>query len=138
VIMCLGIRSLSYAAKVIPVIYILIGAVGFYVILLVFTKIVFQRDVTSELLLITIWAAIESSAIAVLLGVGCFGVGRAWTMAAVMILATLVGIVCYVLYYRLEGMARFWDGLIPLMVDAVAVATFLVMLALPSVQRFGL
>jgi hypothetical protein len=129
-IMSLGINSLFQAGKGFPVMYILPGAVAFYIILLAVTKIAFQRIVTSELLLITIWAALEWSAIAVLQGSGRFSMGQALTLAALVLLATGAGIVCYILHYRLDETSRFWNGLIPLIVDAGVVTVFLAMLAL--------
>jgi hypothetical protein len=129
-IMSLGINSLSQVRKGIPVMYILLGAVAFYIILLAVTKIAFQRAVTSELLLIIVWAALEWSAIAVLHGSGRFGMRQALTLAILVALATGAGIVCYILHYRLNEAARFWNGLIPLIADAGVVAVFLAALAL--------
>jgi hypothetical protein len=129
-IMSIGINSLSRAGKGFPVMHILLGAAAFFIILLGVTKIAFQRAVTSELLLITVWGALEFSAIAVLQGSGRFGMGQALTLAALVALATGAGIVCYILHYRLDETARFWNGLIPLMVDAGVVAVFLVVLGL--------
>lgn len=129
VTMSFGIKTLSQAAKGVPVMYILLGAVVFYFILLAVTRIVFQRIVTSELLLITVWAALECSAIAVLYGSGRFGLGRALTLAVLVALATGIGIVCYVLHYRLDETSRYWNGLIPLIVDGGVVAVFLTVLA---------
>ncbi len=125
-----GIESLSHAGKRLPVVYILLGAAAFYIVLLAATKLAFQRPVTSELLLITLWAALEGSAIAVVQGSGRFSVGQGLTLAALVVLATGAGLVCYVLHYRLDEVARFWNGLIPLMVDAGVVTVFLAMLAL--------
>lgn len=125
-----GIETLSQAGKGFPVVYILLGAVALYIILLAITRIAFQRPVTAELLLITVWAALEGSAIAVLQGSGRFNPGQAWTLAALTLLATCVGIVCYILYYRLDDISRFWNGLIPLLVDAGVVTLFLAVLAL--------
>ena len=129
-IMSIGINSLSQVGKGFPVMYILLGAIAFYIILLAVTKIAFQRAVTSELLLITIWAALEWSAIAVLQGSGRFSMGQVLTLAALLVLATGAGIVCYILHYRLDEISRFWNGLIPLIVDAGVVTVFLAMLAL--------
>jgi hypothetical protein len=129
-ILSIGINSLSQAGKGFPVVYILLGAVAFYILLLVVTKITFQRAVTSELLLITIWAALECSAIAVLHGSGRFSLGQVLTLVALVVLATVVGIVCYILHYRLDDISRFWNGLIPLIVDTGMVTVFLAMLAL--------
>ena len=85
---------------------------------------------TSELLLITFWAALEWSAIAVLQGSGRFSMGQALTLAALVLLATGAGIVCYILHYRFDETLRFWNGLIPLVVDAGVVTAFLAVLAL--------
>ena len=125
-----GISSLSQADKGFPVLCILLGAAVFYIILLAVTRIIFQRPVTSELLIITIWAALEGSAIAVLQGSNRFNPWQVWTLVTLVMLATGTGIVCYILYYRLDEISRFWNGLIPLIVDTGVVTVFLVMLAL--------
>jgi hypothetical protein len=125
-----GIETLSRAGKGFPVAYILLGAITLYIILLGVTRIVFQRPVTAELLLIIVWAALEGSAIAVLQGSNWFSLGQALTLATLMLLAAGVGIVCYILHYRLDDFLRFWNGLIPLIVDAGVVTLFLAVLAL--------
>lgn len=126
----IGIKSLSQAGKGIPLAYILLGAAALYLILLAVTTILFKRIVTSELLLITVWAAVECSAIAVLHGSSRFSMGQAMALAVLVLLATITGIVCYILHYRLDETARFWNGLIPLMVDGGVVAVLLAVLAL--------
>lgn len=125
-----GIESLSQAGEGFPVIYILLGAAVLYVIFLAVTRIAFQRSVTAELLLIIVWAALEGSAIAVLQGSGRFSPGQALTLVTLVVLATGIGMVCYILHYRLDESPRFWNGLIPLMVDAGVVTVFLAVLAL--------
>lgn len=129
-IMFSGIGLLFQAGKGFPVTSILLGAAVFYIILLAITRIAFQRTVTSELLLIIVWSALEISAIAVLQGDGRFSTGQALTLAALVILATGIGIICYILYYRLDEISRFWNGIIPLIVDAGVDTVFLVVLAL--------
>ncbi len=129
-IMSLGIKSLSQVGKGFPVMYILLGAVAFYIILLAVTIIAFRRVVTSELLLITAWAALELAAIAVLQGSGRFGMGQVLTLAALVGLATGAGLVCYILHYHLDETLRFWNGLIPLIVNEGVVMVFLAVLAL--------
>ena len=126
----LGIKSLASPGKSYPVTYILLGAVVLYILLVVITKIGFQRPVTSELLLITIWGALEGSAIAVLRSNDRFSLVQTLTLAALVLLATCTGIVCYILYYRLDEVTRFWNGLIPLIADAGVVTVFLTVLAL--------
>jgi hypothetical protein len=125
-----GINALSQTGKGFALMYILLGAVAFYLVCLVVTKLVFQRAVTSELLLITVWAALEFSALAVLQGSGRFSAGQTLTLAVLVALATGVGLLCYVLHYRLDEVPRFWNGLVPLIVDAGVLLGFLGVLAL--------
>jgi hypothetical protein len=125
-----GIKTLSQAGKNFLAGYILLGAVVFYVIFLVVTRFAFQRIVTSELLLITVWAALELSVIFVLQGSQRLHSGQVLTLVLLVALGTIVGMVCYVLHYRLDESARFWNGLIPLMVNAGAVLALQILLAL--------
>ena len=129
-ILVLGIEALSQVGQGFPVMVILLGAAAVYILLLAVTKVVFQRAVTSELLLIVVWAALECSVLAVLRSSGRFSLGQALTVGALVALATGIGLVCYVLHYRLDETARFWNGLIPLIVDAGVVTVFLAVLAL--------
>ncbi len=131
-VMSLGITSLSQDGKGFPGMYIFIGWVALFIILLAVTKIAFHRVVTSELFFITIWAALEWAAIAVVQGSGRFGMKQALALAALVALATVAGVVCYILHYTLDETARFWNGLIPLIVDEGVVAVFLAVLALSS------
>ncbi|WP_434509754.1 hypothetical protein [Desulfitobacterium sp. AusDCA] len=51
-------------------------------------------------------------------------------MLAVLIgTAVIVGLICYLLYFRLEGMPSYWDGMVPLIMDALVVAVFLGVMA---------
>ena len=125
VVLSLGIGSLPRVAKGIPVIIIPLAAIALYIISLSVTKTFFHRPVTSEILVMFVWAAVECSAIAALSLSGRFGTGQTVLLSVLVALATCVGLVCYVLYYRLDGMPSFWDGFIPLATDAVVVAVFL-------------
>jgi hypothetical protein len=120
-----GINSLSQDSKGLPVRFILMGGAALFFVLLPVTAIAFHRIVTSELILIHIWASLELSAVAVLYGTGRFGVGRAATLAALVGIATVAGLICYVLYYRLDETARYWNGMVPLTTDAFVMAVFL-------------
>jgi len=125
VVLSLGIGSLPRVAKGLPVIIIPLAAIALYIISLSVTKTFFHRPVTSEVLVMFVWAAVECAAIAALNLSGRFGTGQTALLSVLVALATCVGLVCYVLYYRLDGMPSFWDGFIPLAVDAVVVAVFL-------------
>ncbi|WP_088227383.1 hypothetical protein [Desulfosporosinus sp. FKB] len=124
ILMTAGIVSLSFISKGLPVRFILIGGAVLYVLLFFVTTIVFHRIVTLELMVIDIWAILELSAVAVLFGTGRFGAGRAAVLVALVGIATVVGLICYVLYYRLDGMSSYWDGMVPLIIDLFVMAVF--------------
>jgi len=124
-----GIKWLSQDSKGLPVKFILLGSAAVFLILLLVTVIVFHRMVTSELLIIHIWAALELSMVAVLHGTGQFGLGRVAILSALIGIAFVVGLICYILYYRLDGTASYWDGMIPLIMDAFVMSVFLGVLA---------
>jgi len=90
------------------------GHLGFsyvgLIFLLMLTTVAFHRIVTSELMIIHIWAALELSAVAVLYGIGHFEPGQAAALAALVGIAFIVGLICYVLYYRLDGMSSYQVG----------------------------
>jgi len=119
-----GIHALSNRTKGVPVSSVLLGCAALFVLLLLVTTIVFRRPITSELIIIHIWTALELSAVAVLYNAGRFGMGSAVTLAVLAGIATVIGLVTYVLYYRLEGTASYRDGMIPLISDAVVMAVF--------------
>jgi hypothetical protein len=124
-----GINALAGPETGPAVGFILGGALVSFFLLVAITVFAFQRVLTSELFLIIIWAALEAAVLAVLQGSGRFSLGQAGILAALVGVAMIVGLVCYVLHYRLDEVARFWNGLIPLVVDAGVVAVFLVVQA---------
>lgn len=125
-----GLGSLPQTGKGFQSVSFLLGAVAFYIILLIVTRFAFQRSVTAESLLISLWAAQEGLAIGVLHGNSRLSMAQALILALLVVLATGAGIVCYILHYRLDETARFWNGLIPLIVDTGVVIVFLAVLAL--------
>jgi hypothetical protein len=120
-----GISSPAVSGLAVPVLYVLAAAAVSYVLLLEVTRIVFHRPVTSELLVMIVWATAELAAIAALRYSGRFGVAQIAVLSPLVVLATFAGVVCYVLYYNLDAEASFTAGLIPLIVDAGVVSVFL-------------
>ena len=125
VALSLGIVSLPRVTKGVPVALIPLAAIALYIVSLFVTKTLFHRPMTSEILVMFVWFAVECAAIVALNLSGRFGTGQTVLLSVLVFLATFVGLVCYVLYYRLDGFPSFWDGFIPLAVDAVVVAVFL-------------
>jgi len=129
VLMSGGINTLSKDAKSVPVWLILLCGTVLFAVMLLVTTAVYHRPMTSELIIIHIWAVLELCAVAVLYGTGRFGMGRTVLLLTLVGIASVAGVICYVLYYRLEGTASYRDGMVPLIIDASVMAVFLGVLA---------
>lgn len=129
VLMSGGINTLSKDAKSVPVWLILLGGTVLFVVMLLVTTAVYHRPMTSELIIIHIWVVLELCAVVVLYGTGRFGLGRTVLLLTLIGIAFVAGVICYVLYYRLEGTASYLDGMAPLIIDASVMAVFLGVLA---------
>ena len=89
------------------------GAV-LYVVLLVMTKAVFHRQVTSELLIITGWVILETAICNYMYMTGLFTMKDAVIFSVVILIAGIVSLICYILYYELPYVKGYIDGCIPL------------------------
>ena len=107
-----GIRSLWIAAA---------GAVV-YALLLAVTILIFHRQVTSELLIITAWTVLELCTLSFLYRCGSLSDGAGLLLAGLVMAATVGSLVCYLLYYRLPYTAGFVDGCIPLALAVITIA----------------
>jgi hypothetical protein len=126
----LGASTFSRYPRCAPVWAILLAAAVFYVAAWFITFRFFKREVTAELLVMTAWAALEFLLINVLYGTGRFSLTVSLLAIGAVSLAMVVGLVCYVLYYRLSPYPSFWDGLIPLAVDSIVLIAVLFLQAL--------
>ena len=123
-----GISSLSPSSNGLPVKVILISVFILFLVLLPTSIVIFHRTVTSELILIHFWVALVLSAVVVLHGTGHFNFAHTATLVTLTGIATVVGLICYMLYYSLDESARFWNGMIPLIADSVVSLVFLVVM----------
>lgn len=103
----------------IPTSALWLGAAAAYVVLAVVTKRALDRPITTELLLIVAWAALEVAVAGALLAVGSH---FAVPLLAITILGAAGSMVCYVLYYRLAGWPAFYDGCGPLVAVGIIAA----------------
>ena len=104
---------------------IVICGIATYFILLVVTKVFFNRVVTTELFLIVGWTMLETIVTNRLYAIGSLG-GKSFSAIIVIIAAAfLIGIVLYVAYYRMEEMRAFYAAMIPLVADAIAMSTMI-------------
>ena len=99
---------------------ILITGITVYMGLLLITRFIFHRIVTSELLLIVAWSMLEVWAIDVLNATGNLSATRFSIMSAILVIAFIVSIVLYVAYYRMEEMKAFYAAMVPLVAAEVS------------------
>ena len=125
----LGGNGADEALKINPA-TILISGVGTYFVLLIVTRFICHRIVTSELLLIVAWTMLELWAIVELNGGASLSDVRFTILAVGLAAAFLVRIVLYVAYYRMEEMKAFYTAMIPLIAAEVFMVTLLGMVLL--------
>ena len=99
-----------------------LGCVALYGVLLWVTVRFFDRPVTTELALFCAWTALELNVANHLVAQPVVA-GAAVVLLVVLTLATLAACtICYTLYYRLPYVQSFWDGCIPLALGGVVSA----------------
>ena len=118
VIMSAGPVPELYPAKIDPL-YLIPAGVVMYVMLLLITRTVFHRVVTTELILIVLWAVLETAVINKLNAGGFLSDKLFLFMAIVIIAVFILDIVLYVAYYRMEEMRAFYAAMVPLIAAAV-------------------
>ena len=96
-----------------------------YVMLLLITRTVFHRVVTTELILIVLWAVLEIAVINKLNAGGFLSDKRFIFMAIVIIAVFILDIVLYVAYYRMEEMKAFYAAMVPLITEAAAMTVLI-------------
>jgi hypothetical protein len=104
---------------------IVIFGIAAYLVLLFVTKRLFDRIVTTELFLIVGWTMLEIIAADRLYAVGALDGDGIIVITVIIAAAFLIGIVLYVAYYRMEEMRAFYAAMVPLIVDAVAMAAII-------------
>lgn len=106
----------------IPKDLIIWGGVIAYVVLILITRLLFSRPLTMELLLIVGWGMLMLSEINTLYGVGIFTRRQSICFCLVMAAAVAVSLICYTLYYGLNGIPAYIDGIVPLVLAAAVTA----------------
>ena len=101
-----GIRALWTGAAGRVAGGILVAGIVAYPVLLLLTVKVFHRVPTTELLLIVAWAVLEAMVVSVLVLSGLAAEGAALSCLAAIVLATVVGLICYLVYPELFNEAH--------------------------------
>ncbi len=110
----IGSNGVDAKDRLIPTAAILLVGLAAYVILLIATWIVLKRPVTTELLLIVGWTVLTFLEINALYGLGNFSRTAAIVFFVIVVIAAVVGLICYLLYYGLDARIGYVDGMIPL------------------------
>lgn len=114
-----GASSAHVTDRLLPTVPLLVAGVVLYVVLAVATRVALDRPVTTELFLIIGWAVLVSYEVSTLRGSGALGPGPAIGFLTTVLVALVVSLVCYVLYYRLGEVAGYAVGMVPLASAAV-------------------
>ena len=125
-LICSLTRVQTRAAYKISPMLIVIGGIALYFALLLITRFVFQRIVTTELFLIVGWIMLEMTVINRLYAAEILTGDRFLIMCMVIILAFAISIILYVAYYRMEEMRAFYAAMVPLITEAAAMAVLTV------------
>ncbi len=105
--------------RLMPTAAILLVGLAVYIVLLIVTRTVMNRPVTTELLLIVGWAVLAFLEINALYGMERFARAGAVVFLLIIAAAAVIGLICYLLYYGLDVRAGYIDGTIPLLLVAV-------------------
>lgn len=108
--------------------YIIVGGIAAYIILMMITKYIFGRIVTSELFLIVGWTMLELSLLNRLSGSGLLSGTKLLIVYVSIALAFIISMVLYVAYYRMEDNAAFYSAMVPLVTEAVSMGVLIMMI----------
>lgn len=93
-----------------------------YVILMAGSWLLLKRPVTSELFLIVGWAVLAICEASALFGLGVYGKPAAVAWILAILLLALISLACYLLYYKLDSVKGWLDGMVPLVIVALTSA----------------
>jgi hypothetical protein len=108
------------------------------VVMCLLTTGAMARPLTSELVFAMIWAAVELCALHVAHCVGWIAGRKALAALVGVILALLIGLLCYTIYFFLDGRARFYAGLVPYGAVSLAMLVAGILLLLGKKKSAGL
>ena len=128
-----SIMEIGSEQALVPNYVFIIGGVLAYIVLAAATLIFFKRQMTTELLLFVLWGALALALVNTLYGAGQLAPSASLVLSIIIIVVVAVSLVCYVLFYRLEPLQAYYDGMVPLILIAITmVALSICMLAQPQ------
>jgi hypothetical protein len=130
VLLAVGIAVLLPRASWLALGATIVGGVVVGALLLHVTSTVAHRPVTTELPLIIVWTTMQLAAGVTLRTAGELSTTAASAWIVAIAVATLVGLVCYLVFYRLDPVTAYRVGMVPLAVDGVVAAILAVVVTL--------
>ncbi len=127
-----SIVSLSAESSALPVRDIILVGILVFIVMLLVTSRILKRPVTSELFIMHFWTVLELSMAEVLSGTGYIGFVYMQILVIMIAAAAIISLICYMIYYRLDGRSRFRVGTIPLGIACIIAIAFLAALILTS------
>jgi hypothetical protein len=133
VLLAVGISAVLPKASSKALAVTIVGGVLVGALLLYATSTLAHRPVTTELPLIVIWATAQLAVGTTLRTGGVLSAPAASLWIVATAIATLVGLACYLVFYRLDPIPAYWVGMVPLAVDGVVAATLAAIVMLTRV-----
>ncbi|MCD8398387.1 MAG: hypothetical protein LUD12_14630 [Lachnospiraceae bacterium] len=121
-----GSGAVEGEALLIPRNAVLIGGVVVYIVLLIGTSVLLKRQVTTELFLIVGWTTLMFLELNALFAQGQFTKSTVIVFLVMTLIFAAVSMICYLLYYGLDKVKGYVDGMIPLLLVAVIMAVITV------------
>lgn len=101
---------------------IIIGSIVVYVILAGITRIFMHRQITTELILIVGWLALMFKEMNTLYSLGHYSKMSMIVVLIICIVMCVASLICYIIYYDLDALKGYIDGMIPLIIVMVMMA----------------
>lgn len=118
-VVCIATGSSVEGQYLIPRSVILIGGTVIYVALMLGTAIFLKRQVTTELFLIVGWTVLTFLELNAMYVLGDFSKVMTIIFLVAVVIFAIVSLVCYLLYYNLDSVKGYIDGMVPLILVAV-------------------
>lgn len=119
VLLAIGIAVLIPKASPTALVATIVGGALIGAALLYLTSSIAHRRVTTELPLIIVWATLQLATGITLRTADVLSAPAAVVWIGATAIATLIGLICYLIFYRLDPVPAYWVGMVPLAVDGV-------------------
>lgn len=100
----------------------LVGGVVVYIVLLAASSMILKRQITTELFLIVGWTVLMFLEVNGLFALGQYSKTTTVSVLVITVIAAIISLICYLLYYNLDSVKGYVDGMIPLLLVAVMMA----------------